>query len=110
MIPRINRYSPGTFIYFFRLITRFTEPSYPFSPTGGEGWDEGERSTNFDFTQKSGVFFHPSVKKTYLTLMYLTVVSTNKIRGFVQNIFPFREAVQKTLTMLISEEMLNSKC
>jgi hypothetical protein len=44
--------------------------------------------------------FCPLVKKTYLTLMYLTVVSTSKIKGFVLEKKNFREDVQKTPSLL----------
>ena len=39
-------------------------------------------------------FFRASVKKTYLTLLGLTAVSVNKIKGFVPEKNRFREAVK----------------
>ena len=44
--------------------------------------------------------FSPLVKKTYLTLVYLTVVSTSKIKGFVLEKKNFPEDVQKTPLLL----------
>jgi len=42
-------------------------------------------------------FFGVAVKKTYTTLLCLTVVSANKIKGFVPEKNRFREAVKKRL-------------
>ena len=44
--------------------------------------------------------FGPFVKKTYLTLVYLTVVLASKIKGFVLEKKNFREDVQKTPPLL----------
>jgi hypothetical protein len=40
------------------------------------------------------LLFMETVKKTYLTSVYLTRVPTNKIKGFVLQRNPFREAVE----------------
>ena len=45
-------------------------------------------------------FLQASVKKTYLTFMYLTVVSANKIKGFVHEKNRFREAVKNPAFLL----------
>jgi hypothetical protein len=45
-------------------------------------------------------FLGPLVKKTYLTLVYLTVVLANKIKGFVGEKNRFPEAVKIWLFLL----------
>jgi len=45
-------------------------------------------------------FLTPSVKKTYLTLLYLTAVFINKIKGFVSEKNRFPEAVKILMIML----------
>jgi hypothetical protein len=51
--------------------------------------------------------FSIPVKKTYLTLMYLTRVSTNVCRGFVVRKNPFREAVEFWPLLLKWKRMKN---
>ena len=52
-----------------------------------------------DSCSKTG-FFRASVNKTYLTFLYLTAVSANKIKGFVREKNPFPEAVKNPAFLL----------
>jgi hypothetical protein len=60
-----------------------------------------------DSCSKTG-FFRASVKKTYLTSLYLTVVLANKTKGFVPERNPFPEAV-KNPAFLLKWPTINAK-